>query len=156
MSFKVFVNDIADELKASILTMDRPVKKACSAAVYIAGEQAKGQGKADIRSHLGAKLAGAWSVRYYPGGGKNEPPPSIDAAAFLYHKLPFVSIFENGGTIHGNPLLWIPLSTTPKKGAGWKGNITPKKLAAKGVKLISLKGARTPLLAARLPAFDPM
>jgi len=34
----------------------------------------------------------------------------------MYHDIPFAGIFETGGEIHGNPLLWIPISGTDAAG----------------------------------------
>jgi hypothetical protein len=34
----------------------------------------------------------------------------------MTHDIPFASIFETGGVIHGNPFLWVPLSGTDAEG----------------------------------------
>jgi hypothetical protein len=34
----------------------------------------------------------------------------------MTHDIPYASIFETGGVIHGNPFLWLPLSGTDAEG----------------------------------------
>lgn len=146
MSFKITIDSVADSLKDLILAMDQPVRAACSAAIKVAGTRTLYYGQQDInRAGLGAKLTSAWHVKFFPQGGKL----SIDAAAWAYHKIPFVSIFESGGTIHGKPFLWIPLRNAPSLVS--RGRATPKRLAAKGIKLFSIERAgKPPLLATKV------
>jgi len=40
---------------------------------------------------------------------------SLNAAALIFHKIPYADVFESGATIRGKPQLWLPLDTTPKK-----------------------------------------
>lgn len=73
---------------------------------------------------------------------------SARPAIFLFHKIPYSEVFESGAIIRSNNLLWLPLPSTPKRTGNKR--ITPKVLAAKGVKLVSITGGRIPLLGARL------
>ena len=34
-------------------------------------------------------------------------------AAFIYHKIRYAGVFEEGAVIGGQPLLWLPLPTVP-------------------------------------------
>lgn len=79
----------------------------------------------------------------YPRGST----PSIDAAAFIWHRSTYAGLFEHGGTVQGKPLLWLPLSTTmPKLG---KQKVSPSLMAAKGIDLVSIRSKKgTPLLGA--------
>jgi len=144
MSFKIVVDDVADALQGAILAMDQPVRLACTAAIQVAGQRVLYYGQANIsQAGLGAKFSKAWHVKIYPG------KPSIDAAAWAYHKIPFASIFEDGGTIHGKPMLWIPLRNAPKFVG--RGRVTPKRLRAQGIKLFSIERAgKEPLLATKI------
>jgi hypothetical protein len=49
-------------------------------------------------------------------------PPRPDFSTDLEmrgrHRVGFMNIFERGGTIKGRPLLWVPLSSAPKKIGG--------------------------------------
>lgn len=82
--------------------------KASTSAAYEAARDIKKFGSADIRS------AGRFGSRWTTGLHADVSPPrgqsSIDASIKISHKVPYFNIFEFGGTIHGKPLLWIPLS----------------------------------------------
>ena len=154
---KVKINDVADDIQSAIRSMDLPVKDACTEAVVVAGSAMFALGQANIRSALhGNNVARSWSVRYYPGNSKRRPTkPSIDAAAWGYSKVPFISIFEDGGTIHGNPMLWLPLRNAPLAiGRGLtRGHLTPRKLRDEGIKLFSItRAGKPPLLATMVNA----
>ncbi len=38
---------------------------------------------------------------------------SINAAALMFHKIPYFWVFQEGATIRGKPRLWLPLKGTP-------------------------------------------
>lgn len=100
--------------------------------------------KKGVRSNILAagftqRWANAWRVLVFPKG-KAE---SINGAIFAFHKIPYADVFEEGATIRARRgLLWLPLKTVPK------GVKSPRDLT--GVKLISMKGAREPLLGAEV------
>lgn len=155
--FKIIVNDVAKELQDSLLAIDQPVRAACTAAIVIAGSNTIRLGVLNITSHIhGQKLAKSWSARYFPGNVKGRPnKDSIDAAVWCYSRIPFMSIFEDGGTISGKPLLWLPLRNAPQTvGKGiTRGHITPRKLEEQGVKLFTItRPGKPPLLATKVNA----
>jgi hypothetical protein len=123
----------------------RPIASACSDAVRKAGEATKTEGRAVIGSQgFSSKWQNALRVNYYPDGLKK---PSIDAAAFIYHKIDYSSVFDKPTAIRGKPLMWIPLSDSMKSVRGAR---TPGALKAKGVELVSMKGTKPPLLGAQV------
>lgn len=62
------------------------------------------------------------------------------------HRIGFINIFETGGTIHGRPLLWIPLKSAPAKIGGKR--ITPRLYISQVGPLISIqRPGKPPLLA---------
>lgn len=74
------------------------------------------QVKADGRSVIGAggfskKWQNGWRVVRYPIGRT-----SLDPAIWAYHKIPYAAVFQDGATIKGSPLLWLPLDSAPKIG----------------------------------------
>ncbi len=71
---------------------------------------------------------------------------SISPVAVIKLRIPYASIFEDGGTITGKPLLWLPLPTVPI-GAGGRP-MTPREYISSRGPLISIKNARRPILAA--------
>lgn len=155
--FRLAVNSVADALRDSILSMDQPVRDACTAAIVTAGSNTIILGAANITAKLkGQKLAKSWTARYFPGNVKGRPAKaSIDAAVWCYSRIPFLELFEDGGQITGKPLLWIPLRNAPQTiGKGiTRGHLTPAKVRAAGVKLFSIQRAgKPPLLAAQINA----
>ena len=146
MTFKMVIDDLADNLQNAILEMDRPVRDACVAAIHIAGGRVLELGRRDIsKAGFGHRWQNTWKVRFYPETGVS----SINAAAWAYHKIPYAEVFEDGATLHGRPMLWIPLRNAPKKFG--RGHITPKDLRAQGIKLFSInKAGRVPLLATKI------
>jgi hypothetical protein len=126
----------------------RPMSEASSEAIRDASSIAKAEGRASIAA---AGFSQAWQNalrdRQYPESGE----PSIDAAAFIWHKIPYAGIYEDGGTIQGSPLLWIPLRNAPKK-IGRYGRMTPKLFREKIGPLFRMKNTAKPILAARIRA----
>jgi hypothetical protein len=69
-------------------------------------------------------------------------------AVYIWHRASYANIFEDGGVINGNPMLWLPMGIPPKLG---REATTPKLVASKGVKLISFQSRKgTPLLGAQV------
>ncbi|MFL9499232.1 DUF6441 family protein [Rhodopseudomonas palustris] len=104
--------------------------------------------KTAVRAHIRAQgfsnnWANAWRTKKYPERGN-----AMDPAVFGWHKIPYSDVFESGATIRGKRgLLWLPLPTLR---TGTKRKMTPAKLAARGVKLFSIKGRKRPILAANV------
>lgn len=93
------------------------------------------EGRANIAQaggKFGAKWTSALRATRYPKGRDSMSP-----AVFVHHKIPYAGLFEDGGTVTGSPMMWLPLPTTPQKVA--RGRTTPAKLAAAaGQPLISM------------------
>lgn len=71
---------------------------------------AKTKGRANIASAgFSKRWQNALRANVYPSGGK----VALDPAALIYHKIPYAGVFENGATIAGSPLLWLPLPNVP-------------------------------------------
>lgn len=109
----------------------------------------KREGRADIKAAgFGTRWQNALRVNRYPKKGV-----SIDAAVFVNHKISYAEAFEDGATIKGDPLLWLPLSTVPPT---LSGRMTrPERLNSilgGGSKLVAMGNSKngTPLLGARL------
>jgi hypothetical protein len=87
-----------------------------------------------------ARWSNAWRVLIFP---KQKSDKAISGALFAFHKIDYAGVFEEGATIRARRgLLWLPLNTVPK------GVKSPRDL--NGVKLISMKGAKEPLLGAEV------
>lgn len=105
----------------------------------------KRDGRADIAAAgFSKKWQNALRVNLYPEKGK-----SMEPAVFVWHKIPYAGIFEDGGVVRGNPMLWLPLSGTPRYIGRQK--MTPERYAQTVGDLISFPSKTgTPLLGARV------
>ena len=71
---------------------------------------------------------------------------SINAAAHVYHRIPYAWVHEEGATIHGQPLLWLPLSHAPDKIGRFR--MTPRRYP--GPLQFVRRAGKPPLLVAKL------
>ncbi len=130
---KGFVDVVVKELQ-------RPIAKAATAAVREAGEIAKRNGRATIAAAgFSRKWQNALRLNVYPPQGDSMRP-----AAFLFHKIRYAGVFEEGAVIGGKPLLWLPLPNVPLR----RGRpMTPSQYARSVGPLVSVeRPGRPPLL----------
>lgn len=103
--------------------------------------------------HAGGFASRKWELRpkNFPSSGVSLLPE-----VWLHSRINFEDIFEEGGIIHGNPWLWLPLPSVPK----WPGDATrqmsPKKYAETIGPLVTIRRrGKPPMLGAavtgRLP-----
>lgn len=127
-----------------------PVATAATAAIKEAGAEAVNLGRASIAAAPG-RFGRGWqkALRFkaFPGGAA----VSANAAGIIYLKSRYGGVFEDGASIHGKPILWLPLRNVPK-------NIGRKKLtpavfkAMVGPLFLVARPGRNPLLVARVAA----
>ena len=107
------------------------------------------------RDGRGAIAAAGFSKRWQNALRVNVYPTrqrTVDAAAYVYHKIPYAGVFETGATIPGSPYLWLPLDAAPKR-AG-RNRVTAgnyRELIGAPLFRINRPG-KAPLLAAMVPA----
>ncbi len=133
---KGFVDTLVKEIQ-------RPIARAATAAVRGAGEIAKRNGRASIAAAgFSRKWQNALRVNVYPPHGD-----SLRPAAFVFHKIRYASVFEEGAVIGGKPLLWLPLPTVPLR----RGRpMTPSQYVRSVGPLVSVeRPGRPPLLFAK-------
>jgi hypothetical protein len=120
---------------------DRIAKAATDAMRQAAGEL-KSKGRAAIASGgLSTRFQNAFSVKAFPAGGGTSLSPAVSA----FHKIPYAGVFEDGATISGKPLLWLPIDANlPLQGRGKRW--TPKDFAATVGPLRSGKHGSKPIL----------
>jgi hypothetical protein len=100
------------QFEAALKEQYKPIARAATAAIRDAGDQAKAEARANfLAAGLGQGQANALRVNAYPKGSK----VSADAGAFLFHRTTYGAVFEDGATIAGRPLLWVPLPNVPQK-----------------------------------------
>ena len=69
--------------------------------------------------------------------------------ALIRHKIAYSDVFEQGAKIVGKPIMWVPLSTTPKKTGGKR--MTPERFNANIGDLFTFRrGGKNPLLMAKM------
>lgn len=86
-----------------------PIAGAAKRTMEIAGDRLKALGRGSIAAAgFSSKWQNALRVNVYPRG-KIE---SIDSAAFLYHKIGYANVFEEGAVIRGKPYMWVPLTSS--------------------------------------------
>jgi len=85
-------------------TFPEKQREAARAAAKDAASEIKAKGDADITSagNFGSRWTKAFHVDVSEGGGNIRIEPKLD---IFYWR-----VFQYGATIHGKPLLWIPLS----------------------------------------------
>ena len=145
MAFRLILSTITGQLEEALLELQRPMAEAATLALREAATSAKAQGRAEIAgAGFSKKWQNAFRVDAFPRRGK----VSIDAAAYMFHKIPYAEVFQTGATIRGKPVLWAPLERTPKRIA--RKRITPELYQAQIGPLVYLGGrGGRPLLAAR-------
>lgn len=119
------------------------IANAATATINDARNEAVRQGRAAIAS---AGFSNRWQNalrgNVYPARTK-----SIDAAAFVYHRIHYAGVFETGARISGSPLLWLPLPGVPRKIGGRR--MTPANYTAQigPLHFVNVAG-KAPMLAA--------
>ena len=105
MSFRLALKVISGDYPKMMQDAQRRMAVAATAAMKDVGNLAKSQARASIAAGgFGSKWQNALRVDVYPTGAS-----SLKPAAFVYHKIPYAAVFQDGATIAGKPMLWIPL-----------------------------------------------
>ncbi len=109
---------------------------AASGAIKDAAKEIKIRGRASIaQGGFSSRWQNALQAKVYPENGE-----SMDATAFIYHKIPYAGVFEHGATIPG--MLWLPIDANlplQARGKRWTphdfvNNIGPLRSGSKGGK----------------------
>ncbi|NEI52719.1 hypothetical protein GR217_34435 [Rhizobium leguminosarum] len=108
---KIVYAALKGEFEAALKAKYQPLAEAGSAAMIETANTIKTEARRDIASAgFSKRWQNALRVDVYPKRGV-----SLNAAALVYHKIPYADVFETGATIRGKPRLWLPLKTTPKR-----------------------------------------
>lgn len=124
--------------------LEAPIAEAATRTMDRVLAEVKVDARASIaRAGFSTRWQNALRLERFPKGGKK----SVNAAVFIFHRIVYAGVFEEGATIPGSPLLWIPLPHTPKKIG--RNRMTPRNYASLVGPLVSLKSpSGTPLLGA--------
>lgn len=143
-AFTASANDIRKEFAA----MQRAIAGAENAAIREATAEILQRGRASLASAFpgSTRWPASLKANLYPAAGGK-----LTSAAFIYDTIRYAEIFEEGGTITGEPLLWLPFDDVPKGLGGHP--LSPLEYAAKyGPLILISRPGHHPLLAARAPA----
>lgn len=144
LSFDIATGAFEEAMKAQGKTIARAATGAMDAAVVVV----KTKGRANIAAAgFSKRWQNALRVTRYPN---QRGAISYEPSAWVFDKIEYAGIFEDGGKISGDPLLWLPLSGTPQRISG--NIVRPSKLAsAIGQRLVSFTSrSGTPLLGAKM------
>jgi hypothetical protein len=105
-------NVAAPKFKQNLAGLHDRFADAMTATANILASMIQEEGRANIASsgHFGSDWTDGLHVTAEPRGA------TANMRISMTHDKPFAGIFEEGGTISGNPLLWLPISGTDAVG----------------------------------------
>lgn len=114
------------------------MEHAAQAAARISGARIKKEGDAVIRNAgFGQNWTQTFKVNVYPENGNESLKPTV----FVWHRIPYAGVFEEGETIKGQPLMFLPTRNAPEKIGGLRPS--PSRFRASIGPLVAVrKGAR--------------
>lgn len=111
MTIKIILKQITEGFDAAMREKYKPLAEAGKETIEAVATEIKRQGRAEIASAgFSQRWQNALRADVYP-----KRKDSLNAAALIYHKIPYADVFESGATIRGKPRMWVPLDSTPKK-----------------------------------------
>lgn len=136
---------VTGRFEREMIANAEPIAEAATRAMEGVVNIVKLDGRASIaRAGFSKRWQNTLRVDQYPKGKLSMSP-----AAFIWHKIPYAGVFEDGATIQGKPMMWIPLPGTPTKAGGKK--LTPEQYATSVGDLVSFRSkSGKPLLGARV------
>lgn len=98
------------KLRVNLAGLYDRMAQAITASTNMAASMIETLGRIDIAE------SGKFGMRWIMGLHVTANGAMGNMRISMTHDIPYAGIFEAGGTIHGNPLLWIPLSGTDAEG----------------------------------------
>jgi hypothetical protein len=151
MTFKFsFHYKDGDFTKAQLLA-EQKVAAAMTAGMREAADLAKTAARQSIAAGgFSDRWQNALRAEVFPKSGV-----SLHPAASIWHNISYADVFEEGKTIEGHPLEWIPTDAVPH-GPGGK-HLTPKEMVGVWGKLITINvPGKPPMLAAAIRETDAL
>jgi hypothetical protein len=111
------------KLSRAFLEKTRPIATAAVAALKDVSEDAVDEGRADIGAAGPGFRRAQWQsgYKYRIKDATKNGVPSMEAISFFSHRYGLASVFQEGATIEGKPLMWIPTRKgTPPPGKSGK------------------------------------
>jgi hypothetical protein len=139
LRFEMLSPDYAKQMQAEA----KKIAHAATAAVTEVAALIKAEGKSEIAAGgMSARFQNAMYAKVFPAQGD-----SLHPAALVGLKIPYASVFEQGATIPGKPMLWLPLDNAPS-GRGGKRMSAAEFVKTVGVLYSINRPGKPPLLAA--------
>jgi hypothetical protein len=105
-NFRIKITNPGPQFKDQMDAFGARLIKTIDRAMHMIQSMIKTAADADISS------AGNFGPRWTDGLHVNIEGAAPNMRLYMTHDIDYASIFQEGGTIQGNPLLWIPLSGT--------------------------------------------
>lgn len=140
MAAQFVLKEPGEAFAKHIRSLKRPIERAVTKTIKDAAIEIKKESVQAI-SAAGMSKRAANNLKYKL---QPESGDSIDISARFYFRTGYFALFEEGGTIKGKPLLWLPLPTVPF-GRG-RRRLTPKQYVERLGPLHYVKGKKNPLL----------
>lgn len=133
-TIRIEFTNVGPAFKSSMAGLADRLDRAIEASFNMVASLLKQEADQDIES------AGNFGERWTDGLHVNIDGAGANMRLYMTHDIPYASIFETGGVIQGNPMLWIPLSGTDAAGirasAFGDGLFAPKKQRETGRPLL--------------------
>jgi hypothetical protein len=147
-NLRLFFEVVSGNYPKMVADEQKRIATAATGAMRDAAALIKRNGRASIGSAgFSNRWQNAWRGKSFPANGV-----SLKPAAIAYHKIPYAGVFEQGATISGKPLLWIPLPNVPMGNGGRR--MTPQTFVKTIGPLYSIRSGGKPMLAAVIKATD--
>jgi hypothetical protein len=147
MSLQLVWAATTGQWSAAMQAMEYPIASAATGGMRQTIDQVKAKGRSAIAAAgFGTKWQNALQAKTYPSTGI-----SMEPAGWIYHKIAYAGIFEDGARIAGSPYLWLPTRGIPATIGGKR--MTPRNFIAQIGPLHSVRAAgKPPMLAAYMQA----
>lgn len=143
MSLRIAYRAVRGEFEEAMAENYRPIAEAGTAAMRQVAENAKQAGRRRIgAAGFSRKWQNTLRAQTFP-----KRRESANAAAWVYHRIPYAAVFEEGATVRGRPLLWAPIG---KVRTLRRQKMTTARFEQTIGPLFSLRNTRKPTLGAKL------
>lgn len=105
-NFRITITNPGPKFKDQMDAIGARITKTIDTFMHVIQSMIKEKADADISS------AGNFGERWTDGLHVNLEGAAPNMRLYMTHDVPYASIFETGGTIEGNPKLWIPIPGT--------------------------------------------
>lgn len=145
-SLRIFADAAAGQFDKAMADATHDLGVASMKSAYIMADVATAAAKANARANgFSGRWANTLTSKVYPDA---PGMVSIQPSVLVYDRILYSNIFEDGGSITGHPMLWLPLKDAPAHIG--RQRVTPALFVERVGPLFTIKrDGKPPLLAAR-------